>query len=197
LRDELLALAKLAEMDDSALEIDAELKQIPQSLEELRENVQTLENMLAQERQQLAEAEQLKAQQSIELKERNEGLQRARKKVAQASSIREADMGEREVEANRRSMREREDELGRIGEAIEAKTASLAEREKDFEEAKGVLQAKEESSKTRVAELEEQRAKMLVGRVVIAALVPKQIVIRFERLKTGISYVVLIIIEGT
>jgi predicted nucleic acid-binding Zn-ribbon protein len=197
LRDELLALAKLAEMDDSALEIDAELKQIPQSLEELRENVQTLENMLAQERQQLAEAEQLKAQQSIELKERNEGLQRARKKVAQASSIREADMGEREVEANRRSMREREDELGRIGEAIEAKTASLAEREKDFEEAKGVLQAKEESSKTRVAELEEQRAKMLDGRDVLAAKVPKQIVKRYERLKTGITNVVLIIKEGT
>jgi hypothetical protein len=33
LREELLALAKLAEMDDSARDIDAELKQIPQSLE--------------------------------------------------------------------------------------------------------------------------------------------------------------------
>ncbi|MBW2378843.1 MAG: hypothetical protein JRG70_04705, partial [Deltaproteobacteria bacterium] len=55
-------------MDDSARDIDAELKQIPQSLEELRENVQTLETMLAQERQQLEEAEQLKVQQSTELK---------------------------------------------------------------------------------------------------------------------------------
>ena len=153
MREELLALAKLAEMDDSARDIDAELKQIPQSLEELRDNVQTLETMLAQERQQLAEAEELKVQQSTELKERNEGLQRARKKVAQASSIREADAAEREVDANRRSMKEREDELGRIGQAIEAKTASLAEREKDFEEAKGVLQSTEESSKARMTEL--------------------------------------------
>ena len=153
-------------MDDSARDIDAELKQIPQSLEELRDSVQTLETMLAQEREQLAEAEQLKVQQSTELKERNEGLQRARKKVAQASSIREADAAEREVEANRRSIKEREDELGRIGQAIEAKTASLAEREKDFEEAKGVLQSKEESSKSphrgarRAARQDAQRSRL-------------------------------------
>lgn len=197
MREELLALAKLAEMDDSARDIDAELKHIPQSLEELRENVQTLETMLAQEREQLAEAEQLKVQQSTELKERNEGLQRARKKAAQASSIREADAAEREIEANRRSMKEREDELGRIGQAIEAKTASLAEREKDFDEAKGVLQSKEESSKSRIAELEEQRAKMLNGRDDIAAKVPKSVVKRYERLKTGITNVVIVIKDGT
>ena len=197
MREELLALAKLAEMDDSARDIDAELKQIPQSLEELRESVQTLETMLAQERQQLAEAEELKVQQGAELKERNEGLQRARKKIAQASSIREADAGEREVEANRRAMREREEELGRIGQAIEAKTASLAEREKDFDEAKGVLQSNEESSKARIAELEEQRGKLLDGREGLAAKVPKSVVKRYERLKTGITNVVIIISDGT
>ena len=197
MREELLALAKLAEMDDSARDIDAELKQIPQSLEELRDNVQTLETMLAHERQQLEEAEQLKVQQGTELKERNEGLQRARKKVAQASSIREADAGEREVEANRRSIKEREDELGRIGQAIEAKTASLAEREKDFEEAKSVLQSKEASSKIRIAELEEQRGKLLNGRDDLAARVPKPIIKRYERLKTGITNVVIIIKDGT
>ncbi len=197
MREELLALAKLAEMDDSARDIDAELKQIPQSLEELRDSVQMLETMLAQERQQLEEAEQLKVQQGSELKERNEGLQRARKKVAQATSIREADAGEREVDANRRSIKEREEELGRIGQAIEAKAASLAEREKDFEEAKGVLRSQEESSKTRIAELEEQRSKMLSGRDDLAAKVPKSVIKRYDRLKTGISNVVIIINGGT
>ncbi len=197
MREELVALAKLAEMDDSARDIDAELKQIPQRLEEMRNSVQTLETMLAQERQQLSEAEQLKVKQTGELKERSEGLQRARKKVAQATSIREADAGEREVEANRRAIKEREDELGRIAQAIEAKTASLAEREKDFEETKSSLQADEESSKARVAELEEQRAKLLDGRDVLAAKVSKTIVKRYERLKTGIPNAVIIISDGT
>ncbi|MGB5350003.1 MAG: C4-type zinc ribbon domain-containing protein [Polyangiales bacterium] len=184
-------------MDDSARDIDAELRQIPQRLEEMRNSVQTLETMLAQERQQLSEAEELKVQQSGELKERTEGLQRARRKVAQASSIREADAAEREVEANRRAIKEREDELSRIAQAIEAKTASLAEREKDFDETKTSLQADEESSKARVAELEEQRAKLLDGRDVLAAKVSKTIVKRYERLKTGIPNAVIIISDGT
>ena len=45
MREELVALAKLAEMDDSARDIDAELKQIPEQLEELRNSVQMLENL--------------------------------------------------------------------------------------------------------------------------------------------------------
>ncbi len=154
MREELVALAKLAEMDDSARDIETELKQIPERLLELRDGVLTLESMLAQEREQLDLARQLKTEQSGELKERAEGLQRARKKAAQATSAREADAAEREVDANRRAIKEREDELARIGQAIEAKEASLAEREKDFEEAKGVLKSEEESSKTRIAELE-------------------------------------------
>ena len=197
MREELVALAKLAEMDDSARDIEAELKQIPERLEELRSGVQMLESLLAQERQQLAEAEQLKAQQAGELKERGEGLQRARKKVAQASSIREADAAEREVEANRRAIKEREEELGRIAEAIEAKTASLAEREKDFEEARGVLKSEEESSVSRVAELQGERGKLLTGRDELTAKISSQVIKRYERLRTGLTNAVVIINDST
>lgn len=196
MREELVALAKLAEMDGSARDIEAELRQIPQQLEELRNGVQMLENLLAQEREQLAQAEALKVQQSTELKERGEGLQRARKKVAQASNAREANAAEREVDANRRSIKEREDELKRIADTIEAKTASLAEREKDFEEAKTMLQSQEESSKTRIAELEELRAGLLNGREELVAKVPKMVVKRYERLRTSIPNVVLVLKDG-
>jgi len=184
-------------MDDSAREIDAELVQIPQRLEDLRTSVQTLETMLAQVRQQLEEAQQLKVRQSNELKERNEGLQRARKKTAQASNIREADAGEREIEANRRAIKEREDELARISQAIEAKTASLSEREKDFEEARSALESDEESSKARIAELQAQRAKLLDGREHLVAKVSRSVVKRYERLRTGLTNVVIIIGDGT
>ncbi|MGD8608388.1 MAG: C4-type zinc ribbon domain-containing protein [Myxococcales bacterium] len=183
-------------MDDSARDIDAELVRIPERLEELRKGVEMLESLLAQERQQLAEAEQLKAQQASELKERGEGLQRARKKVAQASSIREADAAEREVEANRRAIKEREEELGRIADAIDAKTASLAEREKDFEEARGVLKSEEDASGARIEELQEQRGKLLTGRDELAAKISNQVIKRYERLRKGIANAVVVIGDG-
>jgi predicted nucleic acid-binding Zn-ribbon protein len=197
LREELVALAKLAEMDDSARDIDAELKRIPQQLEELRKSVQMLENLLAQEREQLAQAEALKLQQTTELKERNEGLQRARKKAAQATNAREANAAEREVDANRRAIKEREEELGRIGDTIEAKSASLVEREKDFEEAKGMLQSQEESSKARITELQQKRSVLLNGREDLVAKVPTNVVKRYERLRNGLVNAVIIISDGT
>ncbi|MDH3622417.1 MAG: C4-type zinc ribbon domain-containing protein [Myxococcales bacterium] len=184
-------------MDDSARDIENELKQIPERLQELRTGVQTLESMLAQEREQLNVARQLKVEQSGELKERTEGLQRARKKAAQATSAREADAAEREIEANRRGIKEREDELARIGQTIKAKEASLVEREKDFEEAKGVLQSEEESSKTRVTELEVERGKLLNGRDELVVKIPKTVVKRYDRLRTGIANAVIIIDDGT
>ncbi len=183
-------------MDDSARDIETELKQIPERLLELRDGVLTLESMLAQEREQLDLARQLKTEQSGELKERAEGLQRARKKAAQATSAREADAAEREVDANRRAIKEREDELARIGQAIEAKEASLAEREKDFEEAKGVLKSEEESSKTRIAELEVKRSELLSGRDGLVAKIPKNVVKRYDRLRSSIQNAVIIINDG-
>ena len=170
-RDELKALAKLAQMDHSARDLDEELKRIPAHLEELRGSVQTLEALLAQERSQLTEAETLKVDRAAELKARVEGLQRARRNAAQATNMKESQAGEREVEVNRRAIKEREEDLKRIGEAIEAKTASLAEREKDFQEAQQMLHAEEETSKTKVDELEAERNKLLAGRDEIVGVI--------------------------
>ncbi len=197
MREELVALAKLAAMDDSARDIETELREIPKRLEELRDGVDTLERLLAREREQLVEAEKLKFRQTEDLKDRAEGLQRARKKVAQAQRIKEAEAAEREVAANRRVIREGEEELGRIGAAIEAKQSSLSEREKDFDEAKSVLVSQEDSSKARVVELQQQRDAMLAGREELVAKIPSAVLRTYERLRKGLPNVVVFIEDAT
>lgn len=197
MREELVALAKLAAMDDSARDIETELREIPKRLEELRDGVDTLERLLAREREQLVEAEKLKFRQTEDLKDRAEGLQRARKKVAQAQRIKEAEAAEREVAANRRVIREGEEELGRIGAAIEAKQSSLSERERDFDEAKSVLVSQEDSSKTRVVELQQQRDAMLAGREELVAKIPSAVLRTYERLRKGLPNVVVFIDDAT
>ena len=196
MRDELVALADLAKMDDSVRHIDAELKQLPERLTELRASVQTLETLLAQEREQLTQAEALKGTQSLELQERGQGLARARRNAAHASNAKEANAGEREIEANRRAIKEREDELKRIGEAIEAKTASLAERETDFQGAQELLQSEEANSKARIDELSSERGKHLGGRDDLIEKLPKMIVKRYDRLRTGMVSAVSVVAGG-
>lgn len=196
-RDELRALAKLALMDDSARDLDKELKRIPQHVEELRGSVQTLEALLAQERSQLSEAEALKVERATELKTRVEGLQRARRNAAQATNMKESQAGEREVEVNRRAIKEREEDLKRIGETIEAKTASLAERENDFQEAQQMLQAEEDTSKTKIEELGAEREKLLAGREQLVDVISQTLIRRYERLRGPLITAVSIISDVT
>ena len=60
---ELRALIRLAEIDDSARTLDDELKAIPARIEDMRADVQKLETLLANERNQLADAESVKRSQ--------------------------------------------------------------------------------------------------------------------------------------
>ena len=99
MRDQLRALAKLAEIDTSASDLDQELQQIPQRIEEMRGDVGRLEAMLERERSQLAEAESLKTSHQADTATRNESLARAKAKSAQARNAREAEMAEREIES--------------------------------------------------------------------------------------------------
>ena len=64
MRDQLRALAKLAKMDEAAKDFDEELKTLPQRIEAMRQDVDTLEKLLVHERSQLEEAQKLRQKQN-------------------------------------------------------------------------------------------------------------------------------------
>ena len=201
MREKLRALAKLAQMDGAAQDYDRELQELPAKITSMREDVQTLELLLSREREQLAEATALDAERSTELQERRDALSRAKAKGAKARTLKEADAAEREVESNRRIIREREEELARIQATIEAKQSSLEERERQFEEARGLFREEEKAATTRIAELEAKRATVLDGRELLEAELPRTIMKRYERLKQarlreGNKYEVLAVLAG-
>ena len=200
MREKLRALAKLARMDGAAQDYDRELHELPAKIASMREDVQTLEQLLAREREQLSEATSLEAERSTELQERRDALSRAKAKGAQARTLREADAAEREVEANRRIIRDREEELTRIQATIEAKQSSLDERERQFEEARTIFTDEEKAATARIDEVEAKRATVLDGREALESELPRTIMTRYERLKQarlrdGNKYQVLAILE--
>lgn len=197
MRDQLVALAKLATMDASTRELDRELKSIPVRIDEMRSAVQTLETLLAQERRALEEAQKLEALQTEELRQRTDALSRARAKVARATNMREADAAEREVDSVRLLMREREAELERIRGTIEAKTASLAAREKSFEEAKLAFAEDERQARARTEELNGERSKVLAGREELVERAGKALMKRYDRIRTQRDTAVAIIDSDT
>jgi predicted nucleic acid-binding Zn-ribbon protein len=192
-----VALAKLAAMDASTRDLDRELSAIPARIEALRSDVQTLEALLAQEREQLEEARRLEVRQREDLRERTDGLARARSKVGRATNMREADAAEREVDSIRQLIRDREAELERVTLTIETKAASLATKEKEFEEARALFIDEERQAKERLAAIHAERDGVLHGRDELVVKVGSALMKRYDRIRTQREVAVAIIETNT
>jgi uncharacterized protein len=197
-RAQLAALAKLGLLDSSVRELEVELRSIPEALEQRRLDLQRLEMLLAKERDQLTEAERLRATHEQDIKDRNDVLARSKAKAAKAKNAREAEAAERETEAARRTIKEREEERDRLNTAMEQVQASLADHEKEFSDLRALSVEEEERGRTRMQELNAEKDKALVGRDAIVAQLTPAIVRRYEhiRVRKG-SSAVAEIVDGT
>ncbi len=197
MRDELVALAKLAEMDLAAWEFDSELKELPERIEGMRADAQVLENLLSGERQQLEAAEALLSERRSELELRKSALTKARAKGAQSRNFKQVDAAEREVEATRRAIKEREDEIASLELTIEGKTESLAERERQLGEAKEMLATEQAAAEIRLEELRKQRDEVLAGRDEVEGRISARTMKRYERQRSIKGKGVVVIEDGT
>jgi predicted nucleic acid-binding Zn-ribbon protein len=183
LRDELTALAKIAEIDASAREFDEELKSLPAKVEALKQDLATLEALLARERAQLEEATKIRAERAEELKAKNDALARSRSKTAHATNMKELDASEREVEAVRRIIREREEELASLEATIAQKNATLSEHGAQLDEARAICEEESKRAAERIKEVSSLREKVVAGRDELVARAPAAVVRRYERIR--------------
>jgi uncharacterized protein len=182
-REQLVALAKLGKIDASTQDLDRELKEIPREVDALRESVALLEGLLAKERNDLDQAQKLRDQQDGLLKEASDGIARAKAKGAKAKNAREAEAVERELETARRMVKERETERDKLVAAIAAVQGSLTQHETEFSGLKEMLQQKDGEAQVRIAELQAKRDTALHGRDDLAALVPKDMLSRYDQVR--------------
>jgi uncharacterized protein len=195
-REQLRALAKLSDIDAAATEFDIELRQIPEHIEEMRADLKRLEGFLAKEQEQLVEAQQLKKAQEQEIADRAEAISRGKIKGAKARTPKEADAAEREVEANRRAVKEREDEILRLDELIEKVQDQIVQHNQELEEFRQLFVQEEEKGRARVAELEVARRRVLEGRDEVAVKVPRALLSRYDRLQQRLGAGVAVIVDA-
>jgi len=190
-RDQLRALEKLSVIDAAAREIDLELREIPARMDEMRGDIQRLEDLLSRERAHLGEAEKLLTSNDEEIARGAEMLGRSKAKAAKARNAREADAVERELEAVRRNIKEREGEKEKLLTAINAERETIGSHVEEFEKLKAVLAGEEEKARARIAELEADRSKVVVGRDEVTVKLQKTVLRRYEmiREKRGIGVV--------
>lgn len=187
MRDQLRALVELAGIDSKAKSIDDRLHGIPAELQERRQAIRKLEDLVARQRAILTEAQALLASQETDIAGRNEALARAKSKGAKARNQREAEAAERELDAVRRSIKDGDVEKVRLKERIERTAAALAEPENALAEQKAELEAAEAASESKLAELRLEREKVVAGRDEWTRKIDKQWLRTYERLRAKVS----------
>jgi len=182
-REQLVALAKLGRIDASTQDVDRELAEIPKEVNLLRESVALLEGLLAKERNDLEQAQTLRDQQDVLLKEAADSISRAKAKAAKAKNAREADAVERELETARRTIKEREAEREKLVTAIATVQGSLTQHETEFAGLKELLAQKDAEAQEKMAELQAKRGAALHGRDDLLPLIPKDILARYDAVR--------------
>lgn len=182
--EQLVALAKIADIDAEALRADTELREIPQRMGSLQSDVKKLGELLAAEKQELLDADKLLQAQEEEINNSSQALAKSKAKGARIRNTREADAVERELETIRRVMKDREAERDNLREAIGKRRGSVEKHEREFAELEKFAAEEQAKADARLAELTQAREKVLAGRSELAAKVPADVLRRYEMIRS-------------
>jgi uncharacterized protein len=182
--EELAALIRLAQIDISTRDLEAELEQAPVRLKENQADLKRLQDLLDAERKQVEEAIGLLEAQEEEIKDQSQSLARSKSKSAKARTMREIEAVERELETVRRSIREREEERERLKTAIEQRKAILAQHERELEELAAFAAAEEKATVERIDRLTVEKSEVLSGRKDAVTKISPIILRRYELIRS-------------
>jgi predicted nucleic acid-binding Zn-ribbon protein len=181
--EQLVALAKIADIDAEALRADTELKDIPERMTALQSDVKKLGELLAAEKQQILDAERLLQAQEEEINNSSQSLARSKAKGARVRNTREADAVERELETIRRMMKDRETERDTLREVIGKRRVSVEKHEREFAELERFAAEERSKADARLVELQKAREIVLQGRKELVSKVPADVLRRYEMIR--------------
>ncbi|MGB0678618.1 MAG: zinc ribbon domain-containing protein [Polyangiales bacterium] len=181
--EELEALAQLAQIDAELKDLNAERTALPEQMRGWQDDLGRLQALLTQEIEQVRGAETLQQEQQQALQATIDSLAKAKAKSAQARVAREAEAAEREVQAFRRSLKEREEELATLNTAMEEVRGRLDKHQGELETLRQMVVEDHDKAEARLEELAATAAQVDERRQAVAARLPAGLFRRYERIR--------------
>jgi predicted nucleic acid-binding Zn-ribbon protein len=170
-RDQLNALEELARTDLAIRQADVDLTDIRARLDELRTDVDRIRDLLDRERQQLQEAEKLRAEHADALQQIDEKSVSTKRRADVAKNAREAEATRSALEVLRREKDERSQETARIEAAIAQVRDQIGRHEGDFVQLGEMLQGEERAAQARSEEIVGRKREVELARQSISSRV--------------------------
>ncbi len=196
MREQLLLLLELQEIDSRVHELRTKINALPEELAPARQDLTKLETMLQGEKDQLAETEAWRKEQESLIQLEEEAIKKAKAKVQAAKSTKDYSAASRELDNKRKSKSDREDELLKVMEALEKSRADMESHEKDINSLREQLSAQEELMKAQIAQLGAEAEERSAGREDIVIKIKPNLLDRYLRVMKKRGYALVAVIDG-
>lgn len=196
MKEQLVLLQKLQEIDARTQEARNAIASLPEKLRPAKDDLARLEALLQQERDQVAETERWRKEQQELIDREEEAVRYSKSKLQQAKSAKEFAAASREVDNKRRSITEREAEMKKVLAAMEATTSNLAQHEQDVAKLRASVEAEEAQLLGKLRELQAEAEAQAGGRDELAAQLPKPLLKKYETVQKRRGIAVVPVVEG-
>jgi predicted nucleic acid-binding Zn-ribbon protein len=196
LKDQLRLLKELQAVDSRAVEVRKQMTALPEKLKPAKADLAKLEALLAQARADLANTEKWKVEQQDGIKREEEAVRQARAKLQQSRNTRDFGAANREVENKRRSVTEREDELGKVNAAMEQTRTNIANNEAEVAKLREQVAKDEAEIAAKVAELAIEAEKFQVERGALTSQLPAELLKRYDTVQKRRGIALAAVLKG-
>ncbi len=197
MKEQLRLLEELQRHDARLQEYETTLKAIPEKLQVLKNDLAKMEALLAREQQGLAGTESFRRDQEQQIKADSENITKAKAKLQQVKSGKEHMAAQREVEANRKMVGDREEETLKLIDAIESTKKTIASHADDVSQLRAHVEKETAQASQTVDELRAKAAAEKTVRDEVAAKVKPDVLKRYGSIRLRRGLAVVPVVGGT
>ncbi|PID38724.1 MAG: hypothetical protein CSA65_02650 [Proteobacteria bacterium] len=183
MREQLKLLEDLQRIDLQLQESEQALADLPSKLQSMKDDVQRIEAILGEEREQLQETQAYKSELEDAQAHDRDLLAKTKSKLASIRTSKEYMATQREFETNRKLTSDREDEIAKLDQAIKEKEAVISEKEQQLEELRSHVADEAKETENRLVEIESTAKGQRSVRQQKAEAIQKGLLRKYDRIR--------------
>jgi len=176
-------LEELSRIDEEMRRVDEELGTHRQGLSTLETDLGEVDKRLVSDKDSVGTMDRTRNELMTEVRQMNVQIEKSREKLARSRNERESLAAQREFEELKKLVRDREDEIERLGKVSDKAREAISAGETKKVELQAELTGTVEGAKQRVATREEDRTRLVGEREVAAKALPPVLYRRYESIR--------------
>lgn len=197
MRDQLKLLEELQRYDARLQELDNAMNELPVKLAAAETAILELEKLLAKERSELIDTEGFRKSQEDEQRDAEQLLSRAKSKLSQVKNLRESNAAQREVEATRRQIDTRDEEVQKLAAALSQQREKIGEHEAVLLAERQTLETQRKATEQRLEEMKAQASALRQEREGTAKLLRPDVLRKYGTIRMRRGMAVVSVKDGT